>query len=339
LKITDTLIGIGDKADAIQYDKFNALSVIGDAGQSKHEIDGVKFAKLDFAGGGGGDELLVKLADPLIGISDTAIKFNFAKVELDYKEFSALNVIGDATNSKIELADFTGLVKLSLDGGGGLDDVKFSTGLPAVQLTDSAIIGGVNPIAQKGFESLSLLAVTDINNTFDGSKVTTLKLTMDGGSKDDVLLGGLLDDLLTGGMGINKISGGGGNDTLAESVDADFVASNSTLTEAGIDAFSSIEALKLTGGVGNNHFNTEPFKGKVTIDGGAGNDQLTAGAGADLLVGGLGNDSLNGGQGDDTLLANEGDDTLNGGPGTDFGDGGPGIDTGKGIETALNIER
>ena len=107
-----------------------------------------------------------------------------------------------------------------------------------------------------------MLAVTDVANTFDGSKVTTLKLTLDGGSKDDILLGGALDDLITGGLGTNKISGGGGNDTLAESVDGNFVASNDTLTGAGLDAFSSIEALNLTGGAGDNSFNTEPFKGQ-----------------------------------------------------------------------------
>ena len=184
-----------------------------------------------------------------------------------------------------------------------------------------------------------MLAVTDIANTFDGANVKTMKLTLDGGSKDDILLGGALDDLITGGLGNNKISGGGGNDTLAEAVDGNFVASNNTLSGAGLDTFSSIEALKLTGGAGDNSFNTEPFKGKVTLDGAAGNDKMISGQGADVLIGGTGIDSLNGGQGDDTLLAGEGDDTLNGGPGTDFGDGGPGVDTGKSIEDRSNIER
>ena len=84
-----------------------------------------------------------------------------------------------------------------------------------LKITDSAISPGdlTNPIAHKDFESLSVLAATDIANTFDGSEVKTLKLTLDGGSRDDILLGGALDDLLTGGLGNNKISGGGGNDT------------------------------------------------------------------------------------------------------------------------------
>ena len=161
-----------------------------------------------------------------------------------------------------------------------------------------------------------------------------MKLTLDGGSKDDILMGGALDDLITGGLGTNKISGGGGMDTLVESRDGNFVASTSTLSGAGVDSFSSIEALNLTGGPGDNTFNTEPFKGSVILDGGGGNDSLTGGAIDDVLIGGAGNDSLMGDQGKDTLLGGDGNDTLNGGPGTDFGDGGPGTDTGKNLERA-----
>ena len=271
---------------------------------------------------------------------DSAISLNFSKIEIDYKQFTDLGLIGGAADSKVDISEFTGLSKLSLDGGGGLDSIKFSTGESLVKITDSSIApGALNPIAHKGFESLSVLAVTDITNTFDGSKVTTLKLTLDGGSKDDILMGGALDDLITGGLGTNKISGGGGMDTLAESRDGNFVASTSSLTGAGVDSFSSIEALKLTGGPGDNTFNTEPFKGPVTLDGGAGNDSLTGGASDDVLIGGAGNDSLMGNQGNDRLLGGDGNDTLNGGPGTDFGDGGPGTDTGKNLETQVNIER
>jgi Ca2+-binding RTX toxin-like protein len=327
----------------IKYTDFDTFSYLGDALAAKIGLDDtVRFAKLDLDGGGGGDNIKLTSGDSLIGITDTAISLNFAKIEIDYKEFSELNLIGGAADSKIEIHDFTGFAKLSLDGGGGLDDIKLSTGESLLKITETELAPGDlnrNPIEHTGIESLSVLAATDIANTFDGSKVKTLKLTLDGGSKDDILFGGALDDLLIGGLGNNKISGGGGFDTLAEAVDANFVASNSTLAGAGLDAFSSIEALKLTGGAGDNYLNTEPFKGKVTLDGGAGNDLLISGQSTDLLTGGLGNDSLFAGQGNDTLLAGEGDDTLNGGPGNDFGDGGPGIDTGKSIEQSVNIER
>jgi len=63
---------------------------------------------------------------------------------------------------------------------------------------------------------------------------------------------------------------------------------------------------------------------KLTIDGGAGDDFLSADA---ILIGGPGDDFLEGGAGDDKLFGNEGDDTLIGGAGDDTFDGGPGFDT------------
>ncbi len=69
----------------------------------------------------------------------------------------------------------------------------------------------------------------------------------------------------------------------------------------------------------------------VTLQGGAGNDQLTAGGGPANLQGGPGNDSLtggndedtlDGGDGDDVLIAGRGADTLLGGAGNDYLDGG-----------------
>ena len=47
-----------------------------------------------------------------------------------------------------------------------------------------------------------------------------------------------------------------------------------------------------------------------TMNGGAGNDQLTGGSGNDVLLGGLGNDQLDGTSGADTLTGGAGNDTL-----------------------------
>jgi Ca2+-binding RTX toxin-like protein len=64
----------------------------------------------------------------------------------------------------------------------------------------------------------------------------------------------------------------------------------------------------------------------VFMDGGAGNDFLTAGGGPATLLGRNGSDILIGGPGDDVLSGGAGDDLLIGGPGTDTLDGGPGND-------------
>ncbi|MEV4419217.1 calcium-binding protein [Patulibacter sp. NPDC049589] len=92
-----------------------------------------------------------------------------------------------------------------------------------------------------------------------------------------------------------------------------------------------------------------PFTGAVTVDGGAGNDDLegpgddravtllggdgddlvAGGYGADVLRGGGGNDRMDGGRGDDQVLGDDGDDTLAGGQqiSSDVLDGGAGNDT------------
>lgn len=73
-----------------------------------------------------------------------------------------------------------------------------------------------------------------------------------------------------------------------------------------------------------------------TIDGMAGNDQISGGrdpdtllggAGKDLIIGGEGNDNLQGGTGDDELSGEQGDDALAGDAGADLLVGGEGHDS------------
>jgi hypothetical protein len=72
----------------------------------------------------------------------------------------------------------------------------------------------------------------------------------------------------------------------------------------------------------------------VSVDGGAGADQLRTGSGADTLIGGDGEDFLDAGAGNDTLDGGAGDDQLSGGTGADRLIGGTGIDTGFYVATA-----
>lgn len=78
----------------------------------------------------------------------------------------------------------------------------------------------------------------------------------------------------------------------------------------------------------------------VTLDGGPGNDVLSADA---ILIGGAGNDLLIGGLGDDQLFGNAGEDTLVGGAGNDTFDGGSGVDTilieGTGGDDRIDVDQ
>ncbi|MEA2707426.1 MAG: hypothetical protein QOF78_27 [Phycisphaerales bacterium] len=64
----------------------------------------------------------------------------------------------------------------------------------------------------------------------------------------------------------------------------------------------------------------------MTIDGGAGNDQMAGGDGADNILGGLGNDVITAAKGNDVVDGGDGDDNLLGGFGNDILKGGAGVD-------------
>jgi hypothetical protein len=89
---------------------------------------------------------------------------------------------------------------------------------------------------------------------------------------------------------------------------------------------------------GNDHVTeqfpgTAPLYGTSTIDGGAGDDVLTASFRSDVVIGGPGRDVLDGGAGNDQLLAQDATpDTLHGGPGIDTAQR-DAVDTLDGVES------
>lgn len=88
---------------------------------------------------------------------------------------------------------------------------------------------------------------------------------------------------------------------------------------------SAVVAAQLVGGVGNDTLTVAPatlgldpaLAPAVTLDGGEGDDVLTAAGGADTLLGWEGNDTLVGGDGADRLDAAGGSDSADGGAGAD----------------------
>lgn len=88
----------------------------------------------------------------------------------------------------------------------------------------------------------------------------------------------------------------------------------------GLDGSDTIKGLGNTanfidGGAGNDKITAG--KGGDTIFGNAGNDKITGGKSGDVLIGGAGNDTIKGGGGDDKIFGSSGDDTLSGGKGAD----------------------
>jgi Ca2+-binding RTX toxin-like protein len=173
--------------------------------------------------------------------------------------------------------------------------------------------------------------------------------TMLGKGGADLLFGGSENDTLTGGDADDQAFGQGGNDRMiwnpgddtdlnegGDAVDTVEVnggngAEQFTATANGtrvrfdrvtpapfsIDIGTS-EKLVLNANGGDDTFsatgNLAALIG-ITVDGGAGNDQLRGGNGVDILLGGDGNDLVDGNQGNDTALMGAGDDTFQWDPG------------------------
>lgn len=173
------------------------------------------------------------------------------------------------------------------------------------------------------------------------------------------LLGGDGNDELTGGPAADTIDGGNGDDVLhayrSRLADDPATAELSPDTVLGgpgndtIDGGKNIDGgegddtisapgpgATIAGGAGDD--NIMAGRGGATIDGGDGDDTIEGGATADVIAGGAGNDKLSGGDGGDQLFGGAGADALDGGAGADRLDGGDGpdkLDGGSGADTLV----
>ena len=113
--------------------------------------------------------------------------------------------------------------------------------------------------------------------------------------------------------------------TIGAGVDGNVTLNGVLLTAttnvvAGPVAASTVQALIVTGGSGNNLIDLSGVTAtsftaltSVSIDGGAGNDTITGSSLSDSIQGGMGKDTLNGLGGNDSLSGGAGSDVLNGG--------------------------
>jgi Ca2+-binding RTX toxin-like protein len=173
--------------------------------------------------------------------------------------------------------------------------------------------------------------VSHIENVTGGSGDDNLG----GDASDNTLIGGAGKDVLNGLTGADTMVGGLGDDNFFVDNAGDSVVENFgegidtvmvTLTSYTLGA--NVENLRFIGtgntpftGTGNTLDNMMAagagVTASVTLDGGAGNDNLFGGTPDDVLIGGLGNDTFTGGGGKDVfkyLASGFGNDII-----TDFG--------------------
>ena len=172
-----------------------------------------------------------------------------------------------------------------------------------------------------------------LSGTPDGDDMT-------GDAGNDTLQGGGGSDVLYGGTGNDVLLGGSGDDFLiaqligpdtGQDAGIDMLDGGDGFDRAGVDRsaartdihFSLADTTRrqvLDNGTSLIHVEA------VSLQTGAGNDQLTGGVSGDVFASGAGNDTLDGGDGDDGLAGMAGDDVLIGGAGVDLLDGGDGND-------------
>ena len=120
------------------------------------------------------------------------MSLNFSNIEIEYKEYKEVAVVGDEFASKMEIADFAGHVKLDVDGGGGGDELSLIRGLPAVQLTaDKLLLADFDlklagEIKYAGFDTFSYLG-DEFASKMEIKGLNFAKLDLVGGGGDDSL--------------------------------------------------------------------------------------------------------------------------------------------------------
>ena len=228
-----------------------------------------------------------------------------------------------------------------LDGGLGIDTIRFTSTAGDDVLTLSAGVAGI--------ESVMIVNAAGAANTTAGLDVDASAL-----SADLVITGNVGNNLLVGGSGFDTLLGGGGTDTLMGGEGDDFLligtadqadlnllngdrynggdgrdvaiytgtAANTTITLADAFVLEGVMLGTAAGTVGGNvaiHVNASAITETdgVILIGNAGGNILTGTEFGDVLTGNAGNDTLVGGNGVNVFTGGAGIDSMIGGTARD----------------------
>ena len=201
--------------------------------------------------------------------------------------------------------------RIDISGNGGRvrftrDVASITMDLNGVERVDFNALGGADMVTVGDLSKTDLAQVNlnlGVNGAGDGAADTVIVNGTQGADAIQIAGSGTSFSVTGLPATVNVTGSEGANDSLV----VNSLGGNDTVTAAGLPA-----------GVVS-----------LTVDGGAGNDQIIGSAGADRLVGGDGNDLITGGRGDDTAFMGDGNDTFvwNPGDGSDIVEGQGGFDT------------
>jgi RTX calcium-binding nonapeptide repeat (4 copies)/Cadherin domain len=197
----------------------------------------------------------------------------------------------------------------------------------AIAVTVNNIVDGATITGTSGIDTVSnAAALTQFRSTNAEDTINTLAGadTISGGGGDDVINSGDGNDTIQysgTSEGFDRVDGGLGTDTIVA------LSNNTVIGLASITGVEAISAGTFTGvsisgtaGADTLNFSGLTLTGITKIDGGAGNDTITAAAAAATIIGGVGDDTLTGGAGADTFNVSgtgDGFDAITGNGGTD----------------------
>ena len=217
------------------------------------------------------------------------------------------------------------VIQASLNSG---TNVTITTGADGAQVGDINMIASITKSAG-GDATLTLDAANDISineilstagalNIIlnSGNRISFMGLTTNGGDITATSVSSSIGEILTNGGDItfnNSASSG-----ISGALDAG--SGNITIGVGGAGAGSSIiltdlvstGTITINGGAGIDEIRIDSGSSPLIINGGAGNDEISAGPASPTLIinGGPGNDRIEGGTNDDVLDGGDGDDTV-----------------------------
>ncbi|MFC6656385.1 beta strand repeat-containing protein [Roseibium salinum] len=373
----DTIHG-GDGNDTIIYGE-GADTVYGGAGNDF--IDDARGAQIsnhanyldggagnDTIYGGGGDDTIAggDGNDALYGEGDNDLIDGGAGDDRIYGDRGDDTLIGGAGNDRLDggsgqdhavytgnwsdytITESSGVFTIIDNRDGSPDGTDTVTNVESFVFADGTVLAGdliaedvsavsdtdttANTIAENAAAgtAVGITAFAEDGNASDTVtySVSDSRFTVDADGVVTVASGAAFDyeNEPTISLTVTAISSDGSTSSETFSLDVSDVAENIVLT-SGDDYFedTGVTELSIDAGAGNDE--VYGGSGNNTIYGGDGedflmsgdgDDVLSGGADDDVLVGGAGNDVLDGGQGDDFLIGLEGDDTIDGGDGSDY---------------------
>ncbi|MEH2222219.1 beta strand repeat-containing protein [Nostoc sp.] len=236
------------------------------------------------------------------GVFATGSVFTAQNLQLTQNGNNLEITFENVPNSKVILQNF----KLE-----NLDNLPATSSQPAIgnilfdgqtSITDSFDVFDANSTQTSLFNRNTVTFLNDLDNNITGFDNSNDVINGQGGN--DIINGKSGNDLLRGGVGNDILIGGVGNDTL--------------ITTTGNDT--------LDGGTGDDTLNASGSTGDNLLSGSDGNDSLDISGNYSYSFPGysydsrsLGNNTVEGGAGDDTLSAggSKGDNLLSGGNGND----------------------